>query len=277
MQIKALSSLPFDTILNCFYESFSDYFVDVKMPGDFWQKRWKTDKVDFQFSYGMFDEDQLVGFILNGIGYRDGIKTAFNAGTGVIPAYRGRRIVKTLYDHFLPILKKEGIEACALEVICANTKAIKAYESVGMKITRTYKCYGGEFSIPTPGKGDFIFTKVDTPFWETYATFNDLGYSWGNSRDAVELNNDLQYFEMSNSTQLLGYFIIDPTSGSIAQFEVKDNNWEEYGDSLFAKIAEISPRIKINNQDDRNKERIQYLNKINLPNPIDQFEMEMKM
>lgn len=136
MKISHLANTPFDVILNCFFDSFSDYFVDVRIPGDFWQKRWASDRVDFRYSYGIFDEGKLVGFILNGIDFRAGKKTAFNAGTGVLPAYRGRRIVKELYTHALPELKAQGIQSCALEVIDKNEKAIKAIKVLAWKLQK---------------------------------------------------------------------------------------------------------------------------------------------
>ena len=66
--------------------------------------------------------------------------TAFNSGTGVVPKYRGRRIVKQLYDFAIPELLKRGVEKCGLEVIKENEKAIKAYRRVGFEIIKILKC-----------------------------------------------------------------------------------------------------------------------------------------
>ncbi|KAA3640871.1 MAG: GNAT family N-acetyltransferase [Bacteroidetes bacterium] len=274
MKIQSLENTPFEVILQCFFDAFADYFVDVRMPVEFWHSRWKADRVNFSHSYGVFDDDNLVGFILNGIGYRDGKKTAFNAGTGVIPKYRGQRLVKKMYEAFLPELKSIGIENCALEVITENKKAVKAYQSVGMQITRHYICYNGPFQISDFDQ-EVIVKKVETPSWDTYADFQREGYSWGNSRTSVELYDSFEAYEMWSKSQLKGYFLIDPEKSTLAQFEVKNNDWETWGKPLFRKVSEISSTIKINNQDNKNKARIRFLNQINLPVTIEQFEMEM--
>ncbi len=274
MKIQSLKDTPFEVILQCFFDAFADYFVDVRMPAAFWQNRWKADRVDFNHSYGIFDNSKLIGFILNGIGYRDGKKMAFNAGTGVIPEYRGQRLVKKMYENFLPDLKNIGVESCALEVITENEKAIKAYQSVGMQITRHYICFNGPFQI-----GDFsqkvTVKKVETPSWDNYADLQREGYSWGNSRASVELYDSFDAYEMWSEGQLSGYFLIDPKKSTLAQFEVINNDWETWGMSLFHKVGEICSTIKINNQDNKNQARIRFLKQINLPVTIEQFEMEM--
>lgn len=122
-----------------------------------------------------------------------------------------------------------------------------------------------------------IVTKVDCPKWDLYKSFNTLGHAWGNSRPAIELADNYGYYEIWEDKDLKGYFIINSETGTIAQLEVKNNDWNALGDILFKKIGSIRPKIKINNQDDRNQEKIAYLQKINLPNVIDQYEMEMDL
>jgi hypothetical protein len=244
MKIQSLKDTPFEIILQCFFDAFADYFVDVRMPEEFWRERWKADRVDFQYSYGVFDQGQLVAVILNGIGYRDGKKLAFNAGTGVIPAYRGRRLVKTMYETFLPELKSTGIESCVLEVITRNTKAIKAYQSAGMDITRHYICFNGAFETSGVYGADVQFKKASQPDWDRYKTFRQEALSWGNTRDAIELYNSFEAYEMWFQNNLVGYFLIDLPKKSLAQFEVKDNDWQTWGNALFKKIGKLTLQIK---------------------------------
>lgn len=130
MDIKSLENTDFEVIMNCFLKAFSNHFVDFPDDINYFKNRWKLSKVDFSLSYGMFYKDELVGFILNAIDTRNGIRTAYNAGTGVVPKQRGKKITKTLYEHALPILKKEGVEMCLLEVITMNEVAIHSYETL---------------------------------------------------------------------------------------------------------------------------------------------------
>ena len=277
MQIKTLSTLPFNSIVDCFNESFADYFVKINLPAAFWEKRWQSDQVDFSLSFGMFDNEQLIGFIINGIGFREGKKTAFNAGTGVIPSYRGQRIVKQLYDHCLPILKKEGIQSSTLEVIQKNNKAIRAYQSVGFEIITNYQCFSGELKAKTTDNSSISFQNIKIPNWEKYISLNPYGHSWGNSKASIEIAGDYDCWEMRHKAELIGYFIVHPISGTIAQLEIKNQNWSKYGAFLFNKIADIQPKIKINNLNEKDRDKIKCLKKMGLKNTINQYEMKLKI
>ena len=147
MQIRSLNQIKFGDLIECFNQSFVGYFVKMQKSNEFWEKRWKAARVDYSLSFGMFDGNDLVGFIINGIDFKNDLLTAFNSGTGVLPAYRGKRIVKQLYDFAIPILIEKGVKNCGLEVIVGNEKAIKAYKSVGFEITRSLKCYSGELNV----------------------------------------------------------------------------------------------------------------------------------
>lgn len=277
MQIKTLNKLPFNSIIDCFYKSFADYFVDVNRPAAFWKKRWQSDQVDFNLSFGMFDEEQLVGFILNGIGIYEGKKTAFNAGTGVIPTYRGQRIVKQLYDHCLPIFRKEEIKNCELEVIQENDKAIRAYQSVGFEIIKNYQCFSGELKTKSINNTSISFQNIKTPNWKKYSPLNPYGHAWGNSKTSIEIVKTYDCWEMVHNTELIGYFIVHPTSGTIAQLEVKNQNWSKYGALLLHKIGSIQSKVKINNLDKKDKIKIEFLQTIGLKNTVNQYEMRLKV
>lgn len=277
MQIKNLTHISFDAIVDCFNESFADYFVNIKLPASFWKKRWASDRVDFSLSFGMYDKGKLVGFILNGIGVHNGEKTAFNAGTGVIPSYRGQRIVKQLYAHALPVFIENKIEICILEVIQENIKAIRAYQSVGYEIIKNYKCFSGEIEEKAIDSSPFLFEKIKAPNWGKYKPLNDRGHSWGNSKSSIEIAKEYDCWEMTNNTELIGYFIVHPTSGTITQLEVENQDWSKYGAALFNKIATIQSKVKINNLDEKDYAKIEYLQAVGLKNTIDQYEMKLKI
>ena len=140
MVVRHLGDTDFKNIMECFLSAFENYFVKMPTDYNFYKERWKASGVNFNLSYGMFDNDKLVGFIINAIDERQGELTAYNSGTGVIPEYRGKRIVKTIYDFAIPDLMQNGITKCLLEVITENAKAIKSYEGIGFKICKYYKC-----------------------------------------------------------------------------------------------------------------------------------------
>lgn len=151
LKVKDLRNIDFDELMDCFLMAFENYLVKMPTDRNYYRERWKNAKVDFKLSYGMFDQEKLVGFIIHAVDNRNGALTAFNTGTGVIPEYRGLKIVQSIYEHALPDLKRKGVENCSLEVITRNEKAIRSYQSIGFEIIKKYKCYHGTIDLEKQG------------------------------------------------------------------------------------------------------------------------------
>lgn len=271
MTFKNLSNASFDEIVDCVLLSFENYYVKMPTEKSYYKKRWKAAKVDFNLSYGMFDKGKLVGFIIHGIDTRNGFYTAFNTGTGVLPEYRGKRMVKSIYQYALPDLIKNGIKKTALEVIVKNTKAIKAYESVGFKICKNYNCYAGAIQSKleeTPEIKEIAATEFN---WD--ALQNQNSFSWDFQRESI-IEGNHNYYYVFNHKNLESYFIINPQNKYLLQFDVlrfENGAWER----LFAAIKNITEEIKIINVDSQLKDKIDIINLMGLKSTVDQFEMEL--
>lgn len=273
MLVKNLGEIDFELIMDCFLKSFKDYFVEMPTNINYYKNRWKVSKVNYNLSYGMFVEGNLVGFILNAIDEREGELIAFNTGTGVIPKYRGKRILKSIYEYALSDLKKKGITKCSLEVISQNSIAIKSYQGIGFKICKTYKCYKGEINISndthqTPNKIEYAQLN-----WRTLA--NQNLYSWDNHYSIIK-NGNYDYYQLRKGGKLEGYFVIDPSNGYVAQFEVIQSSYKNWR-QLFSAIKNVSSSIKINNIDGRLSDKMNYVHLFGLVNTVNQYEMEMKI
>lgn len=273
MFIRNLSETPFETIVNCLLDAFEGYFV--KMPADlhYWQNRFNAARVDWELSFGMFSEEKLVGFIINGIDFENDELTAFNTGTGVIPAFRGKKMVDQLYAFAIPELKKHGVEACSLEVIQKNEIAIAVYKRIGFSITADYKCFRGKMVLP---ESNALLTEISADEIFEREHPNRHFYSWDHRDEAINLvrkNYRCYDFETEHAN---GFFILNPENGYLAQFEVSPEK-EENELKLLAAIRKISPEIRINNVDSRREMRIASLLKSGLENHIDQFQMRMKI
>src|SRR5687768_6451246 len=120
MEIKSLENTPLAEIAACFNLAFSDYFVKFAATEEYLKNRWRANSVDYSLSFGAFENGKLVAFIIHGIDKLNGKKTAYNAGTGVIPEFRGQKLVAQLYDFALSRLKAAGILQSTLEVITQN-------------------------------------------------------------------------------------------------------------------------------------------------------------
>jgi len=273
MHINNLGTVKIDDLVNCFNESFADYFVKMPTTIDFWEKRWLAARVDYSFSYGMFDENKMVGFIVNGIDFHENKFTAFNSGTGVLPKYRGRKIVKQLYDFAIPELLKRGVETCSLEVIKENEKAIKAYRSVGFEITKILKCYSGTLKNSTNNELTLVNKALENVDWKHLP--NQMLNSWDNQKNAITIREkEYNYYEVFEQTKRIGYFIINPNSGNLAQFDLFDESEASNWLKLFAGIKNTTSNIKINNVDGKQTGKIKAIENVGLDHVIEQYEME---
>mgnify|MGYP000456977244 CR=1 FL=1 len=283
MKIRNLSKTNLDDLIECFLLSFENYFVRMPTDKAYYKQRWQTAKVNYELSYGMFDDEKLVGFIIHAIDKRDKKLVAYNTGTGVIPSHRGQKIIQSVYQYAVLDLLKNGIEKCVLEVIIENKKAIKSYQNIGFEITKHYKCFAGELKIENQSKNDFEVIKIQYSDINWSKIPNQTFYSWDNHFQIIK-NRAYDYYQIWNKNtledKLESFFVIDSDNGYIAQFEILTNNkknQEQIYQRLFLAIQEICSTIKINNIDTKFKDKIDFLDSIKVKNIIDQYEMEMNL
>lgn len=270
MIVRHLGHTNFNTIMACFLSAFENYFVKMPTDYNFYKQRWKAAKVNFDLSYGMFDGDQLVGFIIHAIDERRGEQIAFNTGTGVIPEYRGRKIVKAIYEHAIPDLIQNGITKSVLEVIIENEKAVKSYEGVGFTICKTFKCFAGELladKVKTEVK-NIVFDEI---VWEQIP--NQDSYSWDFHNRCLKDGNS-SYYYVYNNNKVESFFAISTENGTINQLEVLNNtkgNWER----LFQAVHSVTKNVRIINVDDRLGDKLSAIEHAGLKNTVNQYEMEL--
>lgn len=273
LTVKDLGNTDFDELMDCFLMAFENYYVEMPTDRNYYWERWKNAKVDFELSYGMFDQEKLVGFIINAVDNRNAALTAFNTGTGVIPEYRGLKIVQSIYEYALPDLKRNGVVNCGLEVITNNEIAIRSYQSIGFEIIKKYKCYNGSIGLENSDSVDLEEMSCNKIDWKTFPG-NDC-YSWDNQKESIQ-GGSFRFFQVLNHHSPESFFAINPENGHLAQFDLLNggnNGW----DRLFSGIKQISSTIKVNNVDVRLTKKIDYLNSIGLVNSVDQYEMKLKL
>ncbi|MEP6262499.1 MAG: GNAT family N-acetyltransferase [Gillisia sp.] len=273
LTVKDLGNIDFDELMDCFLLAFENYFVKMPTERNYYRERWRIAKVDYKLSYGMFDKEKLVGFIINAVDTRNGALTAYNTGTGVIPEYRGLKIVRSIYKYALPDLKRNGIVNCSLEVITTNEIAIRSYQSIGFEIFKKYKCYNGTINLENRVSVGLEEKNYHDINWEILPG-NDC-YCWDNQKETIREGN-FRYFQVLNDNTPESFFAINPENGYLAQFDLLtegENAWER----LFSGIRQISGTIKINNVDVRLTNKINFLNSIGLVNSVDQYEMGLKI
>ncbi|TXF90811.1 GNAT family N-acetyltransferase [Neolewinella aurantiaca] len=306
MNVTNLSATPINKVIECFLLAFESYFASMPTDHSYYIDRWKAAGVDFELSYGMFDGNNLIAFIIHAVGTRAGTRIAFNTGTGVIPEYRGRRIVKTIYEFALKDLLGKGIERSTLEVITRNNKAIKAYQSVGFRITRRYSCFSGQVQVESKERQELKEIPLSAVNWEDLP--NQPFYSWDFQKETI-LQRDYRFYQVIHEGSAESFFVYSPETQYLAQFDLlntekigwegrkpdssstlsqpphttalgrsnRDNlvcaRWER----LFHAIRQVADFVKVINVDERLEDKISVINSSGLVATVEQYEMEMEL
>lgn len=270
MKIHNLSTTSFDEVISCFLSAFDGYFVTLPQSKEYWKERFSTARVDWELSFGMFEGDKLVGFIINGIDRHDGVLTAYNTGTGVLPEYRGKHIIQKLYAHAIPVLKKKRIIKCLLEVIVENEKAKKVYENIGFEVTRTLRSYKG--TLDADAGDEYEVESVSYQKILDLELYDSKLYSWDNSAEAVKKaeENTESHLIIDGENEPSGYFTID-RSQNILQMESSDKHFN----GLLDAISEVATTIQIKNIPVDRTELIEVLLARGFENTVNQYEMEL--
>jgi len=266
LRVDQLAGVSIDEIVACLNNAFENYFVSMPKDVNFWQNRFKQNGVDFNLSWGVFDDDKLVAFVVNGIGQLNGVKTAYNSGTGVLESYRGRRLVDEMYEFGLPLLKKQGITNCTLEVITENHRGIAVYERLGYRRQRLLHSFQGS---PAQQEG-FVLNLIDLSTLDLVK--QDEHYVWDQQSFVVQRLENCVAYEILDQNHSVGYVVMNQSSGKLIRMELKNENWEAF----FGAISRHLTTVRLSNVDGNRKGLLRYLDKSGFTNTVNQYEMVLK-
>lgn len=269
MQIKTLEGISTSEIANAFNEAFSDYLVPISLSADDLQTKMTAENTKPEFSAGAFSNGKLVGFILIGIDN----ETAYNGGTGVIPAFRGQNLTRRMYDFLFPVLAENGITNHLLEVITENEKAIPVYEKIGFEKARILICYKGKV---LPKNSSSVAIKPIA--FEDFSRFWDFKPTYQNATEAITRTaNHHQTLGAFADEKLIGYITFIENAGRVKQFAVSTEYRKNgIGRQLFLAAQEIigDKFISVTNVENSDKSNI-FLRKIGLEITVQQHEMTL--
>lgn len=152
-EFRTLKDTSVSLLIKCFNEAFSDYSLPVNLSEEQFCAFLKADRVDLALSFGAFFKGEPIGFMLNSSGIYHNEKIVFDAGTGIIPAFRGQGVFSRLLAAAEGEILKNGIRKYCLEVLQDNDRAIKIYQGQGFAITRrflVFKSYEELNVLPDP-------------------------------------------------------------------------------------------------------------------------------
>ncbi len=277
MRIRTLEQTTLEDLAACFNLAFSDYMVPLQAGASQLAADFPSKGIRMELSLGAFDGERLAGFILTGIDTIEGVACAYNAGTGVVPAYRGQRLTTQLYEVLLPLLKARGVEDCYLEVITANHRAGKVYESLGYTRQRTLACYKGR--LDACGAAGIELRLLEQAELPQLQAFWDWHPSWQNGMPAVtRIFSNLVTVGAFVGGHLSGYLVYNPAQRRMLQFAVdKSRRRRGIGRSLFGYIAaQQSPELAVINVDEDAGTHA-FLQSLGLRSYLSQYEMKLRL
>jgi ribosomal protein S18 acetylase RimI-like enzyme len=274
-------------IFETFTLAFADYYLDMSSVSErIFVNRAVKNGVRYDCSVGVFDGPKLVGVTLVGMDEWLGCPAAFDAGTGIIPDYRGQGIAGKMFDFATPKLRDQGVEKFLLEVLQVNEPAIKAYRAAGFSITRELDCFElklDEFKFGAEASGAFKITPVDKTRLLSLQDHLDWPPSWETSYAAIGRIPDelvmLGAFEGGRCVGSLAYY---PLLNWIVNLVV-DRDYRRRGVAagllreLVTRWRPDQNTIRLNNVDHSDSAMIGLLQKAGFQLFASQYEMELTL
>ncbi len=229
--IKPLNNISFNTIFSAFNNAFEDY--EMQLNKDELYTMLRRRGFVPELSFGAFENEKLIAFTLNGIGFYNNIKTAYDTGTGTLKEYRGQGLATKIFKHSIPFLKKANVTQYLLEVLQHNSKAVSVYKKLGFEISREFNYFVKEtdkielnINVFDPS---YQIEQLDLSKSESMIRFWDFIPSWQNSFEAISRKiDDFKIIGVYKNGNLVGYSIFEPNSGDITQIAV-DKNFRRKG------------------------------------------------
>jgi ribosomal protein S18 acetylase RimI-like enzyme len=281
--IKSLDTISFDALFNAFNEAFIDYEVQVNR--DELQVMLCRRGFVPSLSFGLFENNRLVSFTLNGIGEFNGKKTAYDTGTGTIKEFRGRGYASRIFTESLPYLRQAGISQYLLEVLQHNTKAVSVYRKLGFEVTREFNYFKKSCSmVKIPEKKlspEYRIGEASLEQIIELKRFWGFATSWQNGFDSImRRKDDFKVFGAFIGDDIVGYVVFEPVSGDITQLAVdKAHRRKGLASALLVKALECNRHdsVKVINTEINCESITAFLEYCGIPLRGKQFEMVKKL
>jgi ribosomal protein S18 acetylase RimI-like enzyme len=270
-------------LLSTWLEAFADYAVDMSgVTEKLIECRCIKNNVDFDISVGAFDDERMVGFTLIGVDHWQGELAAFDAGTGIVPEFRGRRLARGMFDHAIPRLRSRGATRFLLEVLQVNEPAIRAYTKAGFEVTRELACFKRNLDTPGPAlepPAGLELKSIDRALVAGFETELDWQPSWENGFPAIARSpDDLLTLGAFDQERCVGVIVYSPLLNWIMTLVVsRAHRRRGVGSALVQGLIERLPEgwaeVKLLNVDHSDEGMPTFLKRLDFDHWIDQYEM----
>jgi len=242
--------------------------------------------VDFDLSVAVYDEERMVGFTLIGVDEWEGKLAAFDAGTGIIPGFRGQGLAQKMFDHATPGLRERDVKLFLLEVLQVNDAAIRAYSKAGFEITRELSCF--ELDVAARGSkrdtiSDIAIRSIDRDLVASFAEHVDWTPSWENGFSAIRnIPDDLLLFGAFREDLCVGVIAYSPHMNRIMSLIVQRSHRRRgIATALLNHLLDNLPgdvnTVKLTNVQKTDHQMITALTHMGFTHWIDQYEMSLPL
>ena len=284
MDIRNLENIDFDTLFEGFSNAFSDY--EIHFDKDEVHSMLIRRGYVPNLSFAAFEGGKIVAFTLNGIGMFNGIRTAYDTGTGTVKDYRGCGLAGEIFRYSLPFLRQAGISQYLLEVLQNNHKAITVYRRMKFDTTREFDCFkqsiaGIDNHHSIRQCANLRIELIDTATVRQAQSFCDFYPSWQNSIESIERGaSELTCIGAFYLDELVGFCVFDRKSGDLTQIAVrKENRKQGVASRLLSEVIKqmSTDFVKVINVPSDNLSLLAFLKSKNIPLMNKQFEMVMDL
>ncbi len=281
--IKSLAETSFDDLYITFNEAFKDY--ERAWSKTEFEKMLHREGYVSNLSFGAFDDNKLVSFILNATGIYNNILTVYDTGTGTLENYRGQGLVTNIFKYSIPFLQQAGMKQYLLEVLQHNTNAVKVYSNLGFKTSREFNYFRCDISNLNLNTNILLkeieLQEIDFFTIEKMKAMWDFYPSWQNSLDSLlRSKQDFKVIGAFKQNDLIGYGIIEPTSGDIPQLAVTQSARRKgIGSAIFKELLRYNQtdKIKIINTDKAVNHVTAFIEHLGIQKSGSQYEMNKEL
>lgn len=274
MNCRLLSENDFHSLYQTFNAAFSENFVKFQpAEEEFLFRINEKIRVENDISAASFDGTEMVGFILHTSNVYQGIPTAYNAGTGVLPGFRNQKVAEEIYEFLIPKIQSKFLARILLEVVEVNEYAIKLYEKIGFSFKRRMLCFKQAIQIEQP-QNELVIESgeiTDVDF-----NFNDFEPSFIDNEAHLKAGKE-KVLVCKTQGKMAGYAILQPHLGRISQLAVsRQFRGLGVGKSLLYNAQELSKKkLTIMNIPEDQDNFHHFLKNCGFENEVNQFEMEL--
>jgi len=281
-EIRPLKNSDFHLLHGCWLIAYGDYKVPTQLSKRDLEIYMLQNGVNFEASAGVFVNNKMAGFIINGVRKYDDVLTAYDAGTAIVPEYRGKGLSTRLFTEIERALKPMGIKKYLLEVICNNEPAYKAYQKNGFKIVRALDCFETNIApVHTPKYNELnIFKTNFEKCLPLIPRMIEYKPSWHNSTESIKaIKNTICTFFAELDKKVVGYALISHKSrGRLLQIgvlpELRTNGIYEALISRGCSEFDSGQKIRMINLPDEAMQTKLALKNSGFTIEVSQYEME---